>query len=590
MLSSALGSGKAFHALFISSMDAEASLSLARRASALCINGSDDEDAVKNDPDYHYLAGEETGVNEIRAIIEELSKAAFEGGMRAIVISNAHAMTREAQNALLKTLEEPPKGVIFLLCGNADGMLSTIISRCALIRLGQADRCEIENELALRGVNAADARLYARISGGSMGRALRLSEENEYREQRERSLNALTALFNGELQSGAAKAIANSFIKLFRGKNLELAPALTAYIVSIPVFGDITTILTSNIANVLSKRKHISMGKMAAFTQTGLNLTHAMVPPTPGILAVSILLGADLGLVIGWGILISLIAFVLTWLVLRKWTDKEFVEPVPEVVAEIEETSSNDVKDILITGNDIPATFASFLTILIPVVLIAGSSFIKMVVAEDSALYAWANIFGDKIVALGLGVIYTMLLAVFHKASVRKSNADATGKNPQSFREVVLNSWIARGLEIALPALLITGMGGAFAAVIKAAPAINDLAGLIEQSGVPGLLIPFLIGAIMFTAVGSMTTGGMTAAGVVGPMMVTLGLSPISTVLAIGAGTMIFNHVNNSGFWVISRFFNLDLKQGLKYITLPDFVAGIFCFVMICGAAAVGLF
>lgn len=208
MLSSALGSGKAFHALFISSMDADASLSLARRASALCINGSDDEDAVKNDPDYHYLAGEETGVNEIRAIIEELSKAAFEGGMRAIVISNAHAMTREAQNALLKTLEEPPKGVIFLLCGNADGMLSTIISRCALIRLGQADRCEIENELTLRGVNAADARLYARISGGSMGRALRLSEENEYREQRERSLNALTALFNGELQSGAAKAIA----------------------------------------------------------------------------------------------------------------------------------------------------------------------------------------------------------------------------------------------------------------------------------------------------------------------------------------------------------------------------------------------
>lgn len=208
MLSSALGSGKAFHALFISSMDADASFSLARRASALCINGSDDEDAVKNDPDYHYLAGEETGVNEIRAIIEELSKAAFEGGMRAIVISNAHAMTREAQNALLKTLEEPPNGVIFLLCGNADGMLSTIISRCALIRLGQADRHEIENELALRGVNAADARLYARISGGSMGRALRLSEENEYREQRERSLNALTALFNGELQSGAARAIA----------------------------------------------------------------------------------------------------------------------------------------------------------------------------------------------------------------------------------------------------------------------------------------------------------------------------------------------------------------------------------------------
>lgn len=401
-------------------------------------------------------------------------------------------------------------------------------------------------------------------------------------------LGAILAM--GVQDTGAAKAIANFFIKLFRGKNLELAPALTAYIVSIPVFGDITTILTSNIANVLSKRKHISMGKMAAFTQTGLNLTHAMVPPTPGILAVSILLGADLGLVIGWGVVISLIAFLLTWLVLRKWTDKEFVEPVPEVVAEIEETSSNDVKDILITGDDIPGTFASFLTILIPVVLIAGSSFINMAVAEDAPIRTYTAIFGDKIVALGLGVIYTMLLAAFHKASVRRSNKDVTNKDPENFREVVLDSWIARGLEVALPALLITGMGGALATVIKAAPAINDLAGLIEQSGVPGLLIPFLIGAIMFTAVGSMTTGGMTAAGVVGPMMATLSLTPVATVLAIGAGTMIFNHVNNSGFWVISRFFNLNLKQGFKYITLPDAVAGVCCFVLICAAAAVGLF
>ena len=389
--------------------------------------------------------------------------------------------------------------------------------------------------------------------------------------------------------TGAAKSIANFFIRLFHGKNLELAPALTAYIVSIPVFGDITTILTSNIANVLSKRKHISMAKMAAFTQTGLNLTHAMVPPTPGILAVTLLLGADLGLVIGWGILISLIAFIVTWLLLRKWTDKEYIEPVPAVVADIEETKSDSVEDIVIKEPDLPGTLASFMTILIPVVLIAGSSFLKMFVEEGSAAYNVANIIGDKIVALALGVIYTMFLALFHKASVRRSNLDATGKDPKNFREVILDSWIARGLNIALSALLITGMGGAFAEVIKAAPAIDGLATMIERSGVPGLLIPFLIGAIMFTAVGSMTTGGMTAAGVVGPMMAALGLAPVSTVLAIGAGTMIFNHVNNSGFWVISRFFNLDLKQGLKYITIPDLVAGVVGFVLICGFAALGV-
>ena len=106
-------------------------------------------------------------------------------------------------------------------------------------------------------------------------------------------LGAILAM--GVQDTGAAKSIANFFIKLFHGKNLELAPALTAYVVSIPVFGDITTILCSNIANVLSKRKHVSMSTMATFTQTGLNLTHAMVPPTPGILAVSVALGRGSG-------------------------------------------------------------------------------------------------------------------------------------------------------------------------------------------------------------------------------------------------------------------------------------------------------
>ena len=95
-------------------------------------------------------------------------------------------------------------------------------------------------------------------------------------------------------------------------------------------------------------------------------------------------------------------------------------------------------------------------------------------------------IFGDKVVALSMGVIYTMFLAMFHKKSVRKSNTDSTGKDPESFREVVLNSWVARGLEVELAALLITGMGGGFSQVIKSFPNINDLATLIQNSGVPG--------------------------------------------------------------------------------------------------------
>lgn len=403
-------------------------------------------------------------------------------------------------------------------------------------------------------------------------------------------LGAILAM--GVQDTGAAKSIANFFIKLFHGKNLELAPALTAYVVSIPVFGDITTILCSNIANVLSKRKHVSMSTMAAFTQTGLNLTHAMVPPTPGILAVSVALAADLGMVITWGVIVTVVAFFLTWLVLKKWCEKEWIEPVPAVVEGIEETKSADMKDILINEPDLPGTFASFLTILIPVVLIAGGSFIKMALPEgtESFMMTLASIMSDKIVALGAGVVYTMGLACFHKKSVRKSNLDATGTDPKGFNEVVLNSWIARGLEVALAALLITAMGGGFSEVIKACPAIGELTTLIDGLPIPALLIPFFAGAIMMTAVGSMTTAGLTAVGVVAPMMATLGLSPVAATLAIGAGTLCFNHVSNSGFWVVSRFFNLGtITQGLKYITIPDAVAGGISMILLLIINAIGI-
>ena len=210
MLSSAIASGKAFHAFFISSSDEDAGLSLARRAAALCCLGRDDEPALLSCPDYHQLKGEETGAKEIRSLIDELSKASFGGGKRAIVISNAHALSREAQNTLLKTLEEPPQGVMFLLCGNADGMLSTIVSRCAVVRLGHCGYDEIEAELIKSGASAADARLYASLSCLSMGRGIRLFKSAEYREHRDRSLSALISALNGELPSQAAKALAKA--------------------------------------------------------------------------------------------------------------------------------------------------------------------------------------------------------------------------------------------------------------------------------------------------------------------------------------------------------------------------------------------
>ena len=400
-------------------------------------------------------------------------------------------------------------------------------------------------------------------------------------------LGAILAM--GIQDTGAAKSIANFFIKLFRGKNLELAPSLTAFIVSIPVFGDITMVLTSNIASVLSKRKNISMSTMASFTSLGLNLTHAVVPPTPGILAVVLLLNADLGLVIFWGTLISFGTFIVTWLLLKKWTEKEMIEANPDVVKNIELSKSNDINELLIKDADLPGSFSSFMTIFIPVVLISLASFTNIYLAEGNVIRTVFSVLGDKVIALALAVMYTMFLGYKHKTSVLKSNNESSKKNSESIRNVMVNSWVARGLEVALSALLITGMGGAFSTIIRQAPAIGELSNVITALPIPGILIPFAISVIMMTAVGSMTTAGMTSAAIVVPMMSGLGITPLAAALAIGMGTMAINHVNNSGFWVMTQFFNLNTKQGLKYVTIPCAVAAVIGIVAIAVLTGVGI-
>ena len=391
--------------------------------------------------------------------------------------------------------------------------------------------------------------------------------------------------------TGAAKSIANFFIKLFKGKNMELAPSLTAFIMSIPVFGDITMVLTAPIASMLSKRKHISMSTMASFTGLGLFLTHALVPPTPGILAIAVMFEADLGLTIVFGVLVSLVAFFGTYFIMKKWTAKEWIEPNPEMVKGLNEGSTGDsVEDILIKDPDLPGTFVSFLPLLLPVVLISLSSFASMYANPDGVIYKIFTTIGHKVIALFIGVLYSLWLGYKQrKAVARAYEQNFPSEAGAGIGEIMVNKWVARGLIVCLAPLLITAMGGAFGGILSSAPALTPLSEMIGNSPIPGILVPWAVGAIMMTAVGSMTTAGMTAAGIVLPMIGNLGISPLAAVLAIGAGTLMGNHVNNSGFWVMGQFFHLDTKQSLKYVTLPCAVASVIAIVFIMIINTVGL-
>ena len=375
--------------------------------------------------------------------------------------------------------------------------------------------------------------------------------------------------------SGAAKSMVNFFIKLFRGKNLELSTGMAAYIMSIPVFGDVTMVLISPLCAIISKRQNKPMGQMAAFTILALNLTHSMVPPTPGILAVAVLLGADLGLVILWGIVCSFIAYIITWILMRKWAGKDYYPPKPEFVEGVEEVKSNDYHDLLIKEDNLPNVLFAMSPILVPVILIALASFADMTMAEDAMARVVLDTLGNRNIAMFLGMVFGWLLAVTHKEKALANYNQTSGKNEKSLFSMMINGWVSEALEVALVPLIVTGFGGGFAQIIKDAPAAGELGDVVAATGFPGLLVPFVIGAAMECAVGSRTTAGMTAAGLCLPMLDSLGISAVACTVMIGAGTMIVSHVNDSGWWVSQSMLNMDMTRTFKYNTLVGGVAGV---------------
>lgn len=165
-LLAAIRQNRAPHAILITGPAGSDMLGSARRAAALFCTGSEDATLLTNCPDYQELSSDGIGVDDIRAMQKALAPRPFSGN-RAIVLPEAHRMTEAAQNALLKTLEEPPHDTMLLLTGNESSLLHTIRSRCAIIRLGAMQEEALQSFLVARGFSMHMARLAARLSGGA---------------------------------------------------------------------------------------------------------------------------------------------------------------------------------------------------------------------------------------------------------------------------------------------------------------------------------------------------------------------------------------------------------------------------------------
>ncbi len=349
-------------------------------------------------------------------------------------------------------------------------------------------------------------------------------------------------------KSGGAMVIASWILKMVGERFIHLAMMLTGYMLSIPVFVDSAFIMMNSLNKVLSHKAGVSFAGTATALGLGLMATHVMVPPTPGPIVAAALLEVDLGSLILWGLVTSLLALVPCYFFATRIASKVTLPIQLEKVAQ---------------GSYHPKLATSLLSIIIPIILIVIKSLFDYpdFNLKTHGLYPFVSFVGTPVIALLIGVILTLLL-------------------PKKLDHKVFsaNGWFGEALKIAAPIMLITGAGGIFGKMLQNSGIANAITENFADLNI-GLLFPFLLASSLKIAQGSSTVALITTASIMAPIMLVLGLDDpfirTLTVLAIGAGSVVVSHANDSFFWVYTQLTGMNVKQGNQTLTLGTLVLGV---------------
>lgn len=351
-------------------------------------------------------------------------------------------------------------------------------------------------------------------------------------------------------KTGAALTMANSILKVVGKKRSVLTMGAMGYVTGIPVFCDSGFVVLSPISRALAAQSNTSLAVMATALSGGLYATHCLVPPTPGPIAMAGTLEADLGLTILVGLIVSIPATAVAILYALKVSSKINIPANPE----------HTIEELTEKYGKLPGALHSFSPILLPIVLIAIASIASLPSAPLGAgiLFSVLVFIGNPVVALLLGVFLSMTLI------------------PKTEKQNTLK-WVSQGVTDSASILAITGAGGSFGAILKLLPIADATTGLLATG--LGVLIPFIIAMILKLAMGASTVAMITTASMMAPLMANMGftspLGRVFVVLAIGAGSMVASHANDSYFWVVSQFSDMKTDEAYKCQTGMTAVMGI---------------
>ncbi len=348
--------------------------------------------------------------------------------------------------------------------------------------------------------------------------------------------------------SGAAQRISDALINVFPNKYVQWAVVLIGFIVGIPMFYSVGFVILLPLVFTVAAQTKLPLVYIGLPMLSALSVTHGYLPPHPAPTALAESFGADVGQTILYGLIVAVPAIILGGPVFATTLKKYNPTPLKSLFSGKK-----------FTDEEMPGLGISLFTALLPVILLAGSALIKVFISEDGLLAKIVNFIGDPVIAM----LITIIVAIFTLGLGR-------GKKMKE----ISNSITAAVKDIAMILLIIAG-AGALKQVLIVSGVSEYIGELLQGVDISPYILAWGIASIIRFCVGSATVAGLTSAGIVAPLIGLTGANPSLMVLATGAGSLMFSHVNDTGFWLFKEYFNMSVKDTLKTWSVMEMIVSV---------------
>lgn len=344
--------------------------------------------------------------------------------------------------------------------------------------------------------------------------------------------------------AGGAQRIAMTLIQKFGEKHIQWAVVVASFIVGIALFFEVGLVLLIPIVFTIAKQLRVSIVYLGIPMAAALLATHGFLPPHPGPTAIAGEYGADIGLVLLYGIIVAIPTVILAGPVYTKLA-KKIVPGAFKKNGNIDSLGEQKTFKL----EETPGFGISVLTSMFPVILMAIATIINMVQTskgiEDNSFFEIVRLLGNA----STSMLLSLLLAFYTMGIARKIPVKA-----------IMNSCAVSISHIGMM-LLIIGGGGAFKQVLINGGVGDYVAELFEGTAMSPIILAWIVAAILRISLGSATVAALSTAGLVIPMLGQYDVNLALVVLATGAGSSICSHVNDAGFWMIKEYFGLSMKE-----------------------------